>query len=265
MAVADHYPQFMLSEPTSQDIPERRRVSDSSLLQQPRPRTHSRRVSSSSSVTTAKSSAISANSDSEELSTVSSMTSLGSTDSQEPLTRLTSTEPGPSSGRRPSSDSLNPDNVVSDKHLTPDGMLVVRTSCRYDCYCACHALQLEKPPKRFSGPRHRKQLCTEVSCLNKVNIGDQHVDYSRFFRKAVSQAVSSKTVKIRYSLGTFRLVPEGSDAMRYVKHGSLEKLQACIESGAATIWDTAPDGWSLLHVSLPYWCYSIGLKTVSGE
>lgn len=37
--------------------------------------------------------------------------------------------------------------------------------------------------------------------------------------------------------------------MHYVKHGNLEKLKGCIESGEATVWDTAPDGWSLLHVS----------------
>lgn len=45
------------------------------------------------------------------------------------------------------------------------------------------------------------------------------------------------------------MVPEGSNAMRYVKHGNLEKLKLAIESGEATPWDTAPDGWSLLHVS----------------
>lgn len=38
--------------------------------------------------------------------------------------------------------------------------------------------------------------------------------------------------------------------MRYVKHGNLDKLKVSIETGEATIWDTAPDGWSLLHVSL---------------
>lgn len=61
--------------------------------------------------------------------------------------------------------------------------------------------------------------------------------------------MSANSVKVRYDLKTFRMVPEGSDAMRYVKHGNLEKLKGCIESGEATIWDTAPDGWSLLNVN----------------
>ena len=73
---------------------------------------------------------------------------------------------------------------------------------------------------------------------------------SKFFRKALAQVVSSKSIKVRYDLNTFRMVSEGSDAMRYVKHGNLEKLKTCIETGEATLWDTAPDGWSLLHVSL---------------
>lgn len=61
--------------------------------------------------------------------------------------------------------------------------------------------------------------------------------------------MSSKSIKVRYDLNTYRMVSEGSDAMRYVKHGNLEKLKICIKTGEATLWDTAPDGWSLLHVS----------------
>lgn len=72
---------------------------------------------------------------------------------------------------------------------------------------------------------------------------------STFFRKAISQVMSSKSIKVRYDLNTYRMVSEGSDAMRYVKHGNLEKLKTCIKTGEATLWDTAPDGWSLLHVS----------------
>ncbi|KAL8876911.1 MAG: hypothetical protein Q9198_004973 [Flavoplaca austrocitrina] len=71
----------------------------------------------------------------------------------------------------------------------------------------------------------------------------------RFLRKALAQVASSRSVKIRYDLNTFRMVSEGSDAMRYVKHGNLEKLKMCVRAGEATLWDTAPDGWSLLHTA----------------
>lgn len=72
---------------------------------------------------------------------------------------------------------------------------------------------------------------------------------STFFRRIMSQVMTSNSIKVRYHLNTYRMVSEGSNAMRYVKHGNLEKLKMCIESGEATLWDTAPDGWSLLHVS----------------
>lgn len=62
--------------------------------------------------------------------------------------------------------------------------------------------------------------------------------------------MSSKSIKIRYDLNTFRMVSEGSEAIRYVKHGNLDKLKTCFQIGEATLWDTAPDGWSLLHVRL---------------
>ena len=61
--------------------------------------------------------------------------------------------------------------------------------------------------------------------------------------------VASHSVKVRYHVNTFHMVPEGSDVMRYTKQGDLDSLKAAIQSGKATLWDTAPDGWSLLHVS----------------
>jgi hypothetical protein len=68
------------------------------------------------------------------------------------------------------------------------------------------------------------------------------------FKRAMLHLMTSNSIKIRYRINTYRTVPEGSDAMRYVKHGNLGKLKAAIQSGEATPWDTATDGWSLLHV-----------------
>lgn len=69
------------------------------------------------------------------------------------------------------------------------------------------------------------------------------------FERAMSQLMSAKSIKIRYHLHAYRMVPEGSDSMRYVKQGNLDRLKLLIHSGEATPWDAAPDGWSLLHVS----------------
>ncbi|MCJ1280202.1 hypothetical protein MMC21_008029 [Puttea exsequens] len=70
--------------------------------------------------------------------------------------------------------------------------------------------------------------------------------------------VASHSVKVRYHVNTFHMVPEGSDVMRYTKQGDLDSLKAAIQSGKATLWDTAPDGWSLLHTA----AYNRQLPTV---
>ena len=103
--------------------------------------------------------------------------------------------------------------------------------------------------KRFMKMKGPKIRCTESTCRSASTAEDEHSAYTKSFRKALSEVMSSKSIKIRYNLNTYRMVPEGSDAMRYIKHGNLEKLKAVIDSGEATLWDTAPDGWSLLHVS----------------
>ena len=126
--------------------------------------------------------------------------------------------------------------------------LTIRRACRYDCFCKCHVQNAPIQFKALSRIKSRNQ-CTEPSCQGARSPGGQVVTPSTFFRKAISQVMSSKSIKVRYDLNSYRMVSEGSDAMRYVKHGNLEKLKACIMTGDATLWDTAPDGWSLLHVS----------------
>ena len=123
---------------------------------------------------------------------------------------------------------------------------ISRRACRYDCYCKCHTHSTVKH-RGFSRLAGFSDQCTDRNCQA---FNEAAVAPSKFFRKALAQVVSSRSIKIRYDLNTFRMVSEGSDAMRYVKHGNLDKLKTCIETGEATLWDTAPDGWSLLHVSL---------------
>ena len=124
--------------------------------------------------------------------------------------------------------------------------VISRKACRYDCYCKCHTESTAKH-RGFSRLAGSNGQCTDRSCQA---FNEAAVAPSKFFRKALVQLVSSRSIKIRYDLNTFRMVSEGSDAMRYVKHGNLDKLKSCIETGEATLWDTAPDGWSLLHVSM---------------
>ena len=140
-------------------------------------------------------------------------------------------------------------NQPTNDEIPAKDALTIRRACRYDCFCKCHAQSTPVPVRGFSKIKPSHYQCSEPNCQGAKSSGEKRVVPSTFFRKAISQVMSSRSIKVRYDLNTYRMVSEGSDAMRYVKHGNLEKLKSCIRSGEATLWDTAPDGWSLLHVS----------------
>lgn len=135
---------------------------------------------------------------------------------------------------------------INGEALSADASMI-RQACRYDCFCICHTLSRADSKKDAPKLSELKNHCTEPSCQGAGLLEDDALIPS-FFRKAISAVMSSRSIKIRYHLNTYRMVSEGSDALRYVKHGNLEKLKMCIQTGEATLWDTAPDGWSLLHV-----------------
>ncbi|KAI0506443.1 ankyrin repeat-containing domain protein [Xylaria bambusicola] len=126
-------------------------------------------------------------------------------------------------------------------------MFILRKSCRYNCRCACHEEMADEPRRRFGRSKPRKIECTDAICLGNEMVPNSSKEYSSLFRSALSKATSTRVIQVRYDLQSFRMVPNGSNAVRYVNHGNLPKLKECIESGEATIWDTTLDGWSLLH------------------
>ena len=100
--------------------------------------------------------------------------------------------------------------------------------------------------------------CDDPRCQSK-NALESTIDFtSKIFQKTFPHVMSSHTLKVRYHLSTFHVVFEGSDVMRYTRQGNLDSLRSAIQSGQATIWDTAPDGWSLLHTAV----YNRQLPTV---
>ncbi|KAK2871833.1 hypothetical protein FQN49_002776 [Arthroderma sp. PD_2] len=172
-------------------------------------------------------------------------------------------------------DEKKPDEVQPSS----SELQIIRRACRYDCYCKCHAPSItvsKNTSSKFNSPIVQGDKgdiveCTEPDC-SRASSTKSRIVSSRFLRKAVSMLVSSHSVKARYNLNTYRMVPEGSNAMRYIKHGNLEKLKYSIESGETTIWDTAPDGWSLLHTAayarqLPIvkYLYDLGADTEAGD
>lgn len=125
----------------------------------------------------------------------------------------------------------------------------IRRACRYNCFCRCHIQSIHSADTRLVKIHAHKHLCTDSNCIEATLSKEKSMNASTFFCRIMSHVMMSNSIKVRYHLNTYRMVSEGSNAMRYVKHGNLEKLKMCIESGEATLWDTAPDGWSLLHVS----------------
>ena len=136
-----------------------------------------------------------------------------------------------------------------NKEASSADALMIRQACRYDCFCLCHTLGRAISIKDVPKPSELRNNCTESSCRGAGLLGEEATIPS-FFRKALLAVTLARSIKTRYFLNTYRMVSEGSDALRYVKHGNLDKLKMCIQTGEATKWDTAPDGWSLLHVSL---------------
>lgn len=135
------------------------------------------------------------------------------------------------------------------------GPLVVRRACRFDCYCSCHSRSEVQRSGMASLSKSISQLglsgshCDHANCQSGRSTDGAVGSVSQFFKKALPHVVAAHGVKVRYHINTFHMVPEGSDVMRYTKQGDLDNLKAAIQSGKATLWDTAPDGWSLLHVS----------------
>ncbi|KAL7625834.1 hypothetical protein AAE478_005057 [Parahypoxylon ruwenzoriense] len=269
LAITSQYPRFMLSTSALQAPGKDAKEEDGprskvGLLQVPEFNRRARRRSGSSmqtagSVSDSASSCIGPPSI---FSSAASFESVSSSNSMNPNSNHPANTPDPGEA---SLTTTTPDKVPQrNNHLIPQDMFLIRRACRYDCHCQCHEHNTTKSQRRFSNFKSRETQCTEPTCRGNAAIGDQFTHHSRSFRKALSQVLSAKSIKIRYDLKTYRMVPEGSDAMRHVKHGNLEKLKACIESGEATIWDTAPDGWSLLHTAaynrqLPIVKYLIGL------
>ncbi|KAF7136756.1 hypothetical protein CNMCM5793_006225 [Aspergillus hiratsukae] len=143
--------------------------------------------------------------------------------------------------------------------------LIIRRACRFDCYCRCHKHSIEVSNdlfSKFNSPIFKQSKgsrveCSEPDCAGATS-SQTRVLPSAFFQRAFSRLASMQGARVRYNLNTYRMVPEGSNAMRYVKHGNLDRLKMAISSREATPWDTAPDGWSLLHTAV----YAKQLPTV---
>lgn len=265
MAVTSQYPQFMLVSAGSDKIAtDDETPNNPSLLQVPKVTTlppeseqfekNQRRLSTASSLRTIETNSDTTTCSSTSLSTTSSAASFKSSTS---LSSYHFADPGPQDEFEDKDQlRVNPRSTYEDSRLAVglrgrenQSTIVIRKACRYDCHCKCHDPKPISPRRKISMFKTSRSRCTEPTCQVNASLEEAYSDNSSRFRRALSHVMTSRSIQYRYNLNTYRMIPEGSDVMRYVKHGNLDKLKGCIESGEATIWDTAPDGWSLLHVS----------------
>ncbi|KAF2475797.1 ankyrin [Lindgomyces ingoldianus] len=267
LSVACQYPQYMLrGSAVDNTAAVDDKATASTNLQVPATTYRSRRISNASSLATIESLADTMISSFDSLTLVSSSSSSGSSN-------IFSRQ----SSEIPSNTSQETNEGLCQVNTRPElgdsqEILVVRQACRYNCYCICHTQDVTKLRQGLGKRANAKVRCSVPDCLSNATVEEKYAIQSKSFLKTLSKAIFSKSINVRHELKTYRMVPEGSEAMRYVKHGNLGKLKACIESGQATIWDTAPDGWSLLHTAaynrqLPIVKYLIelGVDTESGD
>ena len=105
-----------------------------------------------------------------------------------------------------------PEQKPSIKGPSTTEFVITRRACRYDCYCECHIQSAAGSAREFAKSKASKIKCTQSNCRRAI-YPEEKVHGTAFFRKALSQVLSSKSIKIRYNLNTYRMVSEGSDAM----------------------------------------------------
>jgi hypothetical protein len=143
----------------------------------------------------------------------------------------------------------------SFKSITMTSQMTQISRCDNTCACSCHADDVFK----FSGPhttitqqvRGEKRIvdCTEPTC-RKLALKKRQIimRQSSVLKKEFVLSVILRGPRISWQIKSRPIVPETSDAIKFSQVGDLNSLRKLILDGRASIFDTGPDGWSLLHV-----------------
>jgi hypothetical protein len=134
------------------------------------------------------------------------------------------------------------------------------SGCDSRCKCPCHGLQaflhsrqLSKAVQSFIfGPSH----LSAATCQYKHAVRRKKKDHgsisiffrSDCFKKAILISLLSRGISLRVYFKCHNLVPETAESIRCAQSGDFQTLEKLIKNKKATVNDTGPDGWSLLHV-----------------
>jgi hypothetical protein len=143
----------------------------------------------------------------------------------------------------------------SFRNITMTSQTIQAGRCSDSCACSCHVNDIFKPPGRqttITQPvcgRKRIADCTELTC-RKLALKKRQITIrqSSVLKKEFILSVISRGLRISPQIKNRPIVPETSDAIKFSQVGDLISLRKLIQDGKASIFDTGPDGWSLLHV-----------------
>jgi len=130
-------------------------------------------------------------------------------------------------------------------------------TCDSNCRCVCHTTQKVLP--NDMGMKHQTsssclivrfvRTCTLRACKKKRRRSQRSFTVpSQVLNKALGVRLLSKGFNHLFFLKSYNTVSENSDQIRYATSGNLQGLMMLVQTNKATINDTGPDGWTLLHV-----------------
>jgi hypothetical protein len=134
--------------------------------------------------------------------------------------------------------------------------------CEKGCKCRCHKASIFPLPSSFCRAFRKAfpsigddpvlvRRCTRADCralqseLRRLFV----VVHKAFVSRAIVLAAISRGLKIKLQIKSYPLVAETSDAIHYAQTGNVVGMKKLFSDRLATPLDTAPDGWTLLHVS----------------
>lgn len=127
---------------------------------------------------------------------------------------------------------------------------VPRGRCRPRCQCACHRI-VELKVKSEDSANFNSTKCSNPQCRSRESRNTEFVIRDPILlRREFVLSLISRGVQISYSLKTHPIVPSCSAVIKCAENGDLASLRNLLLDKKASIFDTEPDGWSLLHVGI---------------
>lgn len=126
---------------------------------------------------------------------------------------------------------------------------IPRSRCYSQCQCPCHRASEPKTQNKESG-KFNSTKCSNPQCRSRDSRKTEFIIRDpMLLRREFVLSLICRGVQISCSIKTRPIVPASSAVIKCAENGDLVSLKNLLLAGKASIFDTEPDGWSLLHVS----------------